>query len=106
MRGCHRSGRLNYERLRGVVAISRDRRVDVHGYRCRSIHSSDLPEIQMICIKCRTAADAKPDGLHPLNMVKRLLHEQCKGGTWCDCQHREPTSEAQRGGVRHGKQQG
>lgn len=32
----------------------------------------------MICKDCRTAADMKIP----------LSHLKCRGGTWCDCQHR------------------
>ncbi len=39
--------------------------------------------MNFICIPCRVAADGKI----PLGGPKRG-HEQCRGGTWCDCQHR------------------
>ncbi len=44
--------------------------------------------MNFICIPCRSAADAKPDGLLDLDSVKKAMHEQCQGGTHCDCQHR------------------
>lgn len=43
----------------------------------------------MICATCRAAADATPDGLMDFDRVVQALHEKCKGGTWCDCQHRK-----------------
>jgi hypothetical protein len=41
----------------------------------------------MICEPCRVAADIKPS---PMTAgMKKDLHEQCRGGTWCCCQHKE-----------------
>jgi len=42
----------------------------------------------MICKQCAAAADASdmlPDDSY-------FEHEECRGGTWCDCQHRPPPS--------------
>lgn len=44
----------------------------------------------MICSMCRTAGLALNRGAMrtPDELTTILeLHEQCKGGTWCDCHH-------------------
>lgn len=53
----------------------------------------------MICKPCQLGADilkyqTKPvdrmfSSFHSFRIVSELLHAQCKGGTHCDCQHRE-----------------
>lgn len=40
----------------------------------------------MICKKCIEGADVKNH--FGAFIQKKKLHSQCKGGTWCDCQHR------------------
>jgi hypothetical protein len=60
----------------------------------------------VICPHCRAAAAAavEDDGPVPdevlLGVFQQELHEQCRGGGWCECQHRVadlpmPTSRLQ-----------
>lgn len=42
----------------------------------------------MICKECKHGADYKSDKGGDILAVKRYWHNKCKGGTWCDCQHR------------------
>lgn len=48
----------------------------------------------MICVDCRKGADLATAVAAPLDRLEinawRTLHGRCKGGGWCDCQHREP----------------
>lgn len=41
----------------------------------------------MICEPCRNAGDISMETLGGTEL-KKLFHSECKGGTWCDCQHR------------------
>jgi hypothetical protein len=41
----------------------------------------------VICKACREAADI-PNVAATAVIIKTQLHKHCKGGTWCDCQHR------------------
>ena len=43
----------------------------------RQARADERGEYRMICLKCR-----------------QRHHEDCPGGSWCDCQH-QPTAEAQ-----------
>lgn len=38
--------------------------------------------LTFVCTACRSAGTA------PDRDAKLGCHERCKGGTWCDCQHR------------------
>lgn len=51
----------------------------------------------MICTECRNAGDANgllntgtaPDEMeYTLQQAADEFHKRCKGGTWCDCQHK------------------
>lgn len=49
----------------------------------------------MICLSCRKAGDllattarADPRSLAVMWSTVQVLHDECKGGTWCDCQHK------------------
>lgn len=47
-----------------------------------------VPVIQFICEPCKEAENIRIE-LPGAKEMKDLLHwEHCKGGTWCDCQHR------------------
>jgi hypothetical protein len=57
----------------------------------------------MICPSCSAGADdastASKPGIHkPIAEILRSQavnrHAECKGGTWCDCQHRIPARKA------------
>lgn len=39
--------------------------------------------MNFICNSCKQGADLQDD-----LQTKRKHHQECKGGTWCDCQHR------------------
>jgi hypothetical protein len=52
----------------------------------------------MVCLSCLEAGAImrfihQGDGSNPLGLTTNLeqqalmLHSECKGGTWCDCQH-------------------
>lgn len=50
----------------------------------------------MICAPCAAGADLCLDPAPQFEAVRRLAieqHEQCRGGTWCACQHRVATVE-------------
>lgn len=38
----------------------------------------------MICTSCRAAAEEKQLGN---SAGAEQMHQECPGGTWCDCQH-------------------
>lgn len=51
----------------------------------------------MICAKCKDAGrltlilrntKTTPETERARKTVIRNLHKSCRGGTWCDCQHR------------------
>lgn len=43
--------------------------------------------MNFICTPCKAAGVIPRD--KPLFAVeKKALHNQCRGGSWCDCQHR------------------
>lgn len=47
----------------------------------------------MICAPCKAAGALLPPEMSaPLFTVVRDLHADCKGGTWCDCQHKTDQS--------------
>jgi len=56
----------------------------------------------VICPHCRAAADAgvEDDGSVPaealIGVFQQEMHAQCRGGGWCDCQHRVPEPEPER----------
>ena len=43
--------------------------------------------MNFICQPCRTAAD-NPITVNKEEIKMKRPHDNCKGGTWCDCQHR------------------
>jgi hypothetical protein len=57
----------------------------------------------MTCPRCRTAGDMVTHARCETDIIVRrqllpasaILHAQCRGGTWCDCQHRVPELETQ-----------
>lgn len=50
--------------------------------------------MQLICKPCAAVADMAPSSMATpevrelVNEYRKALAAQCKGGTWCDCQHR------------------
>jgi len=42
----------------------------------------------VICTMCKQAADTPTTNGPASRIYKSALHQACKGGTWCDCQHR------------------
>ena len=52
----------------------------------------------MICPPCREAGRALARG--EAFFQGESPHEQCPGGTWCDCQHKSVTALRQPGGDR------
>lgn len=50
-----------------------------------------------VCASCRDAAGVadtaqdQPSRLAAFTL-RRTLHNKCRGGTWCDCQHRESST--------------
>lgn len=47
----------------------------------------------MICQPCRSAGRYLNDVKRPETdrvSLARSEHNRCKGGTWCDCQHKTP----------------
>lgn len=50
----------------------------------------------MICEPCATGGDLTHDPAPLFESVRRMaawLHGQCRGGTWCACQHQVPSVE-------------
>lgn len=43
--------------------------------------------MNFICNPCKDAADDRGTEINALEF-KRIRHSECKGATWCDCQHR------------------
>lgn len=43
--------------------------------------------MNFICQPCKDGADINAPEQFKL-MLRRQYHDKCKGGTWCDCQHR------------------
>jgi hypothetical protein len=44
--------------------------------------------VQFICDPCKTAANIRDGGSLAIIEIKKRGHSNCKGDTWCDCQHR------------------
>jgi hypothetical protein len=44
--------------------------------------------LSFICDPCKEAGNVKEEHSLLRKMAKENLHMQCKGGTWCFCQHR------------------
>jgi len=44
--------------------------------------------MNFICTPCKSAGEDNTLLQGANLIIKRILHDKCKGGTWCDCQHR------------------
>lgn len=42
----------------------------------------------MICCRCQEAGAQNATGDPARAELAKTWHEACRGGTWCDCQHR------------------
>jgi len=45
--------------------------------------------LSFICQSCKEAGELPDGNNEPFRLIlKSTLHDKCKGGTHCDCQHR------------------
>ena len=42
----------------------------------------------MICKGCRDAGNLNANSIEDKAYISAVWHRNCKGGTWCDCQHK------------------